>query len=111
MRKQHDRTKLPVWAQNEISRLERDVEYYKTRLAAGPEDSDTFANPHDDAPTPLGQGTLIQFGVRPGPRFRVRLQDRRGRVDDERPELEISADDMLEIIPWASNVVRVRVRR
>lgn len=62
-----DLSRLPRWAQNRITALERDLAAARARLAAGPEDSDTFADPYStDAVRPLGQGPLVRFG---GPGF------------------------------------------
>lgn len=58
-----DLSKLPKWAQNRITLLERNVEHLKAKLNAGPEDSDTIADPYGSAPRPLGKGTTVHFVV------------------------------------------------
>jgi len=55
-------SRLPKWAQNRIEVLERNLESARAKLAAGPEDSDTFADIHTAAVRPLGRGTLVRFG-------------------------------------------------
>lgn len=97
-----DRTKLPKWAQHEIERLERDVAHYKAKLSAGPEDSNTFADPYG-TPRPLGRDTSIEFRVGEFPRrFRARLQGE---------ELVVDGGDGVLVQPWATNVVRLRLGR
>lgn len=97
-----DRTKLPKWAQSEIERLERNVEYWQKRATAGPEDSDTFArnvgNEADD--TPLGRERMIRFqmGSEWWQYIDVRKEDAR---------LVIQANAMIKILPAASNSCRV----
>lgn len=53
--------KLPKWARDELGRLRRDLEHERERLAQGPEDSDTFADPYSDTPRPLGRKAHIEF--------------------------------------------------
>jgi hypothetical protein len=79
------------------------------RQAIGPEDSDTFANPHaknvpGSAPTPLGRGELIRFEVDPDKykHFDVRLQD---------GTLRVSASDGFAVFPQSSNVILVKLER
>jgi hypothetical protein len=68
--------RLPAWAQNKIGRLERDLEAARKTLAAGPEDSNVFAEPYSAARRPLGCGTMIQFGTREDPAmFTAEMQD------------------------------------
>lgn len=58
---------LPAWARQMIQDLEvqvaqKDAEI--ARLSAGPEDSDTFADPFGDSPVPLGRRAMVRFGGR-----------------------------------------------
>lgn len=59
---EYDVNTLPKWGQQKIAMLERDLAAAQARLAAGPEDSDTFAGPYNAVPRPLGKGTRIRFG-------------------------------------------------
>lgn len=103
MRADHDITKLPKWAQSEISRLERNLAHAEAKLAEGPEDSDTFADPYANAPRPLGKGTRIEF---------VADAERRDRFHAHLTEdgiLEVSGGSSLQIQPHAANVVRIKL--
>jgi len=70
----HDITKLPRWAQDRIGKLERDLAAERRKLSAGPENSDTFADPYASAPRPLGRHTRIQF-VGERDEFHVHIDD------------------------------------
>ena len=105
MQKERNRATLPKWAQNELARLERDLEYTRAKLAQAPDDSRVFANPYSDAPQPLGDAD-VEFRVNDHDKFKVGLDDvRDGTV------LTVYGGDTLQIEPQASNVVRVRLRR
>jgi len=54
--------RLPQYAQQELVRLTNELSAANAKLAAGPEDSDTFADAYSSNPRPLGKGTRIQFG-------------------------------------------------
>ena len=104
-----DRSKLPVWAQREIERLERDIEHYKGVLSHGPEDSRVFADPFSSAPRPLGPNPLIEFRVGDdsiSDRIRVRLEDRN---DDTR--IYVSGGTRMFIYPLAGNSVEIGITR
>lgn len=68
MRKERDITRLPVWVQDHIHGLEMQIRNLTTtveELSAGPEASNTFAEPHFPGPSgsrPLGMNTEIRFG-------------------------------------------------
>lgn len=104
--KERDITKLPKWAQIEISRLQRDVKWYKDKLEAGPDNSDTFADPYGRAVRPLGKGPRIAFVGLPGDRQTIIA--RLDRDTDNEPYLEIRGLNSLQIQPRASNVVHIR---
>ena len=99
-----DVTKLPKWAQQEIGRLERDLEDARRRLSEGPMDSNTFADPYSESPRPLGRDTLIEFraGETFGERFRVYLRD---------GVLEVGGGDGVAVLPRASNVVEIKLSK
>jgi len=106
MRGERDINKLPKWAQQKIERLENDLAYAKERLTAGPENSNTFADPYGD-PRPLGEGTAIEFHLGGADdrhkRIRVRIT--------ERGWLDINGGDMLIVRPNASNSIEVKSER
>lgn len=58
--------RLPKWAQQEINRLTLRLREANKRLSAGPEDSNVFADPYSDNPTPLGRDALVKFVVGDG---------------------------------------------
>lgn len=105
MKATRDRARLPVWAQREIERLERDLASARAKLAVGPEDSDTFADPYSADRRPLGRGTTIEFVLDDDrDRIRVRLdQDSRGRV-----YLDVNASSScLTLQPRSSNAIEI----
>jgi hypothetical protein len=91
--------RLPAYARREIERLRADLADATKRLGAGPEDSDTFADPYRDQPRPLGRGTPIQFGADDLANFNVRL--------DKDGALKIQSSDPIVIAPGAANTVRI----
>lgn len=102
MRKEYDRTNLPKWAQNEISRLERDLAYERDKLAQGPENSNTFAEPYATTPRPLGENPNIEFrlGDKWGDKINVRI---------EGDKLQILGGSRITIFPESSNTFSVGV--
>lgn len=102
-RPERDISKLPKWAQNEIERLQHNLDSAHKRLAAGPEDSDTFADPYYDTPRPLGCGTAIEFRV--GPDWNQKFQ---ARLIGEK--LQIHGGDTIVVLPHASNVVSLELK-
>jgi hypothetical protein len=99
-----DRTKLPKWAQRELERLERDLESAQQKLAAGPEDSNTFADPYAAAPRPLGRDVAVEFHTGSDRDERVIV-----RVDGDK--VNIYGGDSLRIFPMSSNVIEVQPKR
>lgn len=110
-----DVSKLPKWAQAEISRLESNVEHWKDRALSGPTDSDTFAHPAGDdrnpGGKPLGRGTRVRFWTQkgsvdgqPGHYIDVRLADAIGGGR----ALEInSGSHSIHVIPQSSNAAKI----
>jgi hypothetical protein len=104
---ERNRESLPKWAQQELHRLERDLESWRSRATAGPEDSDTFlwgggiGGEHDK---PLGRRAqiLFRFGKRWHDEFQVQLKGE---------ELWINGGDGLAVLPHSSNVVKLRIQR
>lgn len=101
----HDVSKLPKWAQQEIDRLKRDLTDALDEIAAGPEDSDTFANPYSNAPRPLGKEPTIEFVLDNSDMFRTRVV--RVRKDGDR--LYVNGGDLLTIYPRSSNSLEIAV--
>ena len=100
--------KLPRWAQQEIDRLKRNEEHYLKKLNAGPEDSDTFADPYASGKRPLGRGTLIEFVL--GQNKHGRDQSVRVRTEQLRDGtvlLNVSGSDGLTVYPRASNSIEI----
>lgn len=106
MKPEHDISKLPKWAQAEIWRLQRNESSYLARLSAGPDDSDTFADPYSDAPRPLGTGTSVEFRLDD-----VKVRVRVNRTRDGRPYLDVNGGDSVAVYPHASNAIMVRAER
>jgi hypothetical protein len=97
---------LPKWAQAEITRLERAVEYWQGVASVGPDESNTFANPFSDAPKPLGHDVTIEFVTTAGQKLRASLE--RDQVTGLYDRLEISGDGLLAVHPRAANVVWIK---
>lgn len=104
-----DVTKLPKWAQAEISRLTRDLEYERARLAVGPEDSDTFADPYNHTPRPLGRGTSIQFVLEEGRGKTIHV--RTTQRHDGTVRLDVVGGDMIIVHPQSGNHVEIGLGR
>lgn len=99
--KQLDR--LPQYAQHEISRLAKDLEAAKAKLAAGPDGSDTFADPYGSPPRPLGTGTKVRFGgLGSNKTFDVEYAGGTLEVTGHR-----GSADRMAILPMVSNSISV----
>jgi hypothetical protein len=98
--------KLPRHARDLIERLQRNLDHANAKLAEGPCDSDTFADPYSETPRPLGQGTLVQFGAS--------KHEGTWKVHVEEGQLNINFQALgnydMVIIPVSSNVVRLESR-
>lgn len=96
----NDLTKLPKWAQQEIDRLQRNVEHWKAKATAGPDTSDTWIE-HHAGRTPLGTNVHVVFTLPGGHEL---MAYREGH------ELRVSGDghNAIAVVPQASNVVKVR---
>lgn len=104
-----DVKKLPKWAQNLIYKLERDLESAHAKLSAGPEDSNTIADPHSDPFRPLGTDTTIRFKV--GEEWHEYI-DVRVRTDHKGESyIYLMGGDSISIEPESSNTATVRLRR
>jgi hypothetical protein len=65
--------RLPKWAQQRISYLERDLEHARKKIQDGPKDSNATLNPYSpELFTPLGKDVTIQFGSEEGTNFTVK---------------------------------------
>lgn len=101
--------RLPKWAQAALAtsrRLVADAEQRATeaRLATGPQDSDTLADPYDDVPLRLGHGAYIRFLLDGDSYVDARVRQDRGGA-----YVDISASAQLAVQPQSSNVIRVSV--
>lgn len=96
---------LPKWAQREIDRLTRDVEYWKGQFSAGPADSDTFVwggSLKDEDNKPLGKGPTVIF--RHGPSWHERFD-----VHLKGDILRINGGDGLLVHPYSGNLIEVKI--
>jgi len=103
MAEDRDLSRLPQWAQSRIEVLERDLASAYAKLAAGPGESDTFADPYGEAVRPLGTGTMIRFG---GPGY-DRTVDARWRNGELVVQANAGMTDEFAIKPQASNTIRL----
>jgi hypothetical protein len=100
VKREHDETKLPRWAQNELRRLRGDLDHAKKRLSEG-EESLVVAHPYSDAPTYLGDDAIVAF----------RLPTGVVRVNIDRGKLYLNGGDSFHVIPRAGNAIYIDVRR
>lgn len=102
--------RLPKWAQAELASLRRDLELAEEERDelregfAGPEDTDTYADPYGPSPINLPKGGIIAFRIGYGPEDIVHA-----RVTDE--GLDLNGMRGLVAIPRASNCFVIGVRR
>ena len=111
--------KLPQWAQAEISRLGKDVAYWKAKAyqATGETPSDVHLVTYDIVDNGAGGNTMAPNKPLPvGSCVRFTLGGSRHqdvvyvdvRIKDG--ELDINANDQIAVVPVAVNVVRVRAK-
>jgi len=104
--------RLPKWAQMEMKRLIADRAFFAAKLAAGPEDSDTFADPtFDETKRPLGAGTTIEFDLADAGDRQDRLRCRTDATHKGRKYLDVHGGDSLLVVPQAANAVRIFTER
>jgi hypothetical protein len=100
---QHDVSRLPVWGQDLVRRLERDLAGAREKLAAGPEDSTVFAQRTAETETPLGD-SQIKFR-HAGVTFTVGFDPAEG-------ELDVRCDNgKLAVYPNVTNSVTIKRER
>jgi len=100
---QHDVSKLPVWGQDLVSRLERDLAAAREALAAGPADSSVFARVTSEVNTPLGDAHIL-FQAN-GVTFWVSFEPASG-------ELDVRCDNgRLAVYPRVTNSVTIKRER
>lgn len=101
-------SRLPVWAQQRIEALERDVNYWRSQAEEGPENSNTFVHSYTDrgenGGQPLGENTDIRFELDEGREFLVHI---------ESGALQIYAGGLtggdISVRPMSSNTVRLEI--
>lgn len=54
--------KQPRWLRERIKALEDALGQAEAKLAAGPEDSEAWSDPHSSSPRPLGKKPVVKFG-------------------------------------------------
>lgn len=102
--------RLPKWAQAELANLRRRLEDAEDEVAelrlgfAGPEDTDTYADPYGSSPINLPKGGIIAFRIGYGEEDVVHA-----RVTHE--GLDLNGMRGLVAIPRASNSFVIGVRR
>jgi hypothetical protein len=113
MSDKHDVNKLPVWARHRLQKLEADNRYMADKLAEGPENSDTFADPFSELSRPLGQGPTIRFTLdgKPAEDSRDYIEAYLDHDSKGEPFVRISSVEGLMFLPSSSNVAYVRTAR
>jgi hypothetical protein len=111
MNDDYDASRLPRHGQtavaalrDEIERLNKEAERLRGRLEASAAGSDTFAEPYDDTPQPLGRGTMVRFNGADttGDTYDVQMRD---------GDLYVLVNGMqgdTAIVPQSSNTIRIR---
>jgi hypothetical protein len=103
MKKENDYSKLPKWAQSEIDVLKKNIEHYKEQFRQMSEkDTNTFMTRglrDNDVGLPRDSSIRFVFGLRKEIDVRIDMDN----------NLYVSGLDTLQIIPWASNVVKIRI--
>lgn len=101
----NDRSKLPKWAQQEMTRLENSAEYHKARLVEslgqnGPHSDTQVYMGYQEPTAGLPNGTPIHFKLSYG---KVEVRVNEGRLEISSPHGGLS------IFPHVTNVVQVAV--
>lgn len=104
-----DRTKLPKWAQDELTLAERNLAYWRAKATEGPAESDTFrweGGSGDAEDTPLGASPVIRLYLGPDWQDCIDVQT---RTEGGRKFLRISGrgGNGLVVRPHVSNVIHV----
>jgi hypothetical protein len=74
--------RLPKFVQQEISRLEQNLEAAYAKIQAGPEGSNAWTSPYSDVyRAPIGKDPTVQYGDSDGDHFVVKWDGRRKRLD------------------------------
>lgn len=93
--------RLPKHAQRYIAVLESNLEHERARLAVGPADSDTFAEPYASTPRPLGRGTSVSFKLGDH-EFSTSVT-----VRGEGGSLHVHGSQAFAVLPKSTNVVEI----
>lgn len=102
--------RLPKWAQQRIETLEANVDYWKKKATAGPENSNTFVTTHGlEVDQPLGTGPTVRFMLK-GEVAHAWRNSVDARVTKE-GRLLLMGTDSIAVFPQSSNVVEVELRR
>lgn len=100
--------RAPQWYRDLVSSLMRDNDGLRAMLQAGPEDSDTVADPYGDAPRPLGQGPTIRFSPDPDNNAMARFEVRLTEYGALRVSADTSINDELVVQPWSANTLYLK---
>ncbi|HVH13099.1 MAG TPA: hypothetical protein VM759_08610 [Longimicrobium sp.] len=97
-------TRLPKYAQDHITRLERDLETARKKVQDGPRDSNATLNPYSqELFTPLGKDVTIQFGDEDGTNFTVKHDGTKNTLDIHTHGEKYG--DRLVVLPRSSNAI------
>jgi hypothetical protein len=106
---QDKRARLPKWARDEMAVLEMRLREARAEIAAyaaGPDGSDTIAQPYDDHPHMLGMSPLVRFML--GPEASRHALD--VKIDGDQIVLR-SLSGRLAVTPSSSNSIYVGIAR
>ena len=102
--------RLPLWARQEIARLERDLAHARERIAGEPGSAcDTFADPYSNPPRPLGEGCSVEFRLGPGERDAIRCRVERDWKGNACVDVMSSGNMYLSIEPRSANTCELKL--
>lgn len=102
----YDESKLPQWAQHELQRLRANVEHWRDKALAGPEESNTFTR-HGMNHTPLGLSPTIEFKLEERRSIIARFEPEFGL--DSKGHLVIQASGRIHVQPQATNAINIEL--
>lgn len=98
--------RLPKWAHEEILRLDRELQYWKDRVAGiSRGDGGIVIAPHSDAPVTFGDTETVRF-MTPSGWLEVSIEKSGISVYAREGKF---ANDAINVVPQAANVVHLRL--
>lgn len=98
--------RLPKWAQQEIGRLNADIDYWKTKANVDNDTTRIFVDRMQNDHTFIDEREQVSFGSAEGwhNRITVRLDC---DVDNQMHGILVTGGATLKVIPWSSNMLKI----